>query len=791
MRRFVTLAVLLLLTIPFGASLSGCKGVAAPDFCNGSDSGPVTGQLTTLTLQPQLTGVSLNQGQIGQVSSPSSADCKGRAAAVSSFTYGTTDMTLADVNPVNGQLCAGTWNRNQGGGIADYTTCNATGKSGTAYITASADGVSSNPIPVFVHPIVTSIVLYSPPGATIDCKNNPTINCPLDPTQANGCVNNTAYNPNSGTPAPPPIYTGGSCISQGSTAQFSAQIFSGTAPNLNNISCQIGPLSFIAQNSAVVSIATQTALNASNQIYSTSIATAVQPGTTIISANISQSSSSAGLFSTCPPKSIALSVANTGATSTVIDQNSTQNLTATVIDTNGNPLNNLSLEYVSTTPTTIATAGSSITPAFPGSASITAICQPPYCNPAPFNQIGLFGTGLPVVSNPVAIASPGSNSTVLYIGSTQSQYIVPVDFTTNTLGSAVRLPFAPNSMVIGDNLATIYMGTSTGLMTFSALNNAYGGQDTSVSGPVLSVSPDSGTVVITDPVRKLVYLYNASGSIASEIGGVGTRASWSPDSATVYITTSTGQILVHNILTGWTTLNDAAAATSTDVAVTVPSQGAYFGGPVNTTARTICPTSTVTGANGSQTVSNTFYPIADSKPYPIDRLVTTNSGTHLLGATQSTEKLYDFLLTLPTSCPAAPAPGQTFNSAINAQPPLNVVASAITSVLTTSDSAFGFVTYTGTGGTVPQYNIATHTLANVPLATTAGSPAPVAPVAGTLSADDQTLYLGTTADNLVHILTRGATGFTDSRTIAPVLPGLTGGTATPNLLVQRPRKSTT
>jgi len=158
MRRFVTLAVLLFFTVPFGISISGCSKSVPVTYCNVGNSGPVVGQLFAITLQPKLYGISLNYAQIGQVSAPAATDCKGTAVSASSFTYGTTDMTVADVQPTTGRLCAGTWNRNTGGGIADFTTCNPTNKSGTAYITASAQGATSNPIAVYIHPVVTSVV---------------------------------------------------------------------------------------------------------------------------------------------------------------------------------------------------------------------------------------------------------------------------------------------------------------------------------------------------------------------------------------------------------------------------------------------------------------------------------------------------------------------------------------------------------------------------------------------------------------------------------------------------------
>src|SRR5882757_4128160 len=84
MRRFVTLAVLLLFTIPFGISISGCSKGTSVVFCSG-DTGPVVGQASVITLTPKIYGISLNQGQIGQVASPTTIDCKGTTVSISSY----------------------------------------------------------------------------------------------------------------------------------------------------------------------------------------------------------------------------------------------------------------------------------------------------------------------------------------------------------------------------------------------------------------------------------------------------------------------------------------------------------------------------------------------------------------------------------------------------------------------------------------------------------------------------------------------------------------------------------
>ncbi|WP_263383286.1 hypothetical protein [Granulicella arctica] len=782
MRRFVTLLVLLLVSVPFGISMSGCGKKNPVVFCNASsgDGGVVVGQLNSIVLQPLTYGISLNYGQIGQLTTPQGTDCKGTAVSVSAFTYGSRNVSIVDVNPANGALCAGTWNRSLNV-IPDFTVCtpptNPNASNSMTYLTAEANGVTSNPIPVFTHPVVTSIVLGAP---TADCTTDPTSNC--CPLASANTITATPYN-------------GTACLSQGSTGQLVARVFAGAGTASSNISCQAGHLTFAAQTAGIVAI------------DQNGVATAQQPGSTVITASVSNAGSSAGFFSTCPPTSIKLNVPNTTATNITVNQNFAQPLVATVLDQNNTVLTGLALEYVSTTPTTIpAAAGGIITPSFPGGASITAICQPPTCNPSPFNQIGFLGNGKPATSNPIGITTPGANSTLLYLASTQSRYLVPVDFTTTTLGAPVQLPYVPNSMVISVDGTSIYMGSSTELMVVSATTDGVTREDVSVPGTVLAVSPDNATVVIADPIKKLIYLEAAAGGVITQFGGIGTHAQWTPDSQTVYITAG-DQLLVYSTFTGWNNItptspspNPTAGNTPLDVAVTVPSVGAYFAG-ATTRAVTYCPSSTLSTTNGQTTVANVFNPQADQVTTATDRIAATNDGRHIIGAAASTGLLSDLQVTLPAQqCPLAT---QQFSTGGTSTPftttaLTGIVPVTITGVFPTSDSTAAVVTYTGTGGVLPAYAPAVAgtatpgALTNIKLSGTA-----TAPVAGVWSTDNFTFYAGTSGDNLVHLITRPAAGstLTDSKTIAPNLPlapntGGTGTIAIPNLMVQKPRKTT-
>jgi hypothetical protein len=812
MRRFVTLVFLLFFTVPFGISIAGCSKSTPVVFCNGGDSGPVVGQLFAITLQPKLYGISLNYSEIGQVSSPSATDCKGTAVSTSTFTYGTTDMTVADVQPTTGRLCAGTWNRNTGGGIADFTTCNPTNKSGTAYITASAGGATSNPIAIYIHPVVTSVVLGSPSTIPQCSGSDPATNCSPSATDSTtttpGCPTSATYPSNPLIPAtgcctiPPgtvdgsnlPPYSGNACISQGTTGQLAARVYVGTGTSQTNISCIAGHMTYTPLDTSILTV------------DQNGVATAQAPGSTIITSNLSNASSSAGFFSTCPPQKITLAVPNSTSTNIVVNQNFAQPVTATVVDTNGVTLTGVNLTFESTTPTTLTPGPSTATPIFPGAGSIVAICQPPSCNESPFNQIGLYGNGKPVVSNAIDMTTPGTNSTVLYIASTQSQYVVPVDFTTSAIGTPVKLPYVPNSMVITNDGSTIYMGTSTEIMVFSALTNGITREDPTLSGTVLAVSPDGTTVVITDPIRQLVYLYTGTGGIQTLYGGVATQARFTPDSSTVYITAG-NELLIHSTFTGWSSITASTipslSTPALDVAVTVPNAGAFFAG-ATTTARGACPATTVTSVNGAPSTSNIFYPDAGVAAPATDRLITTNDGKHVVGVTATpAATLTDLnIASLNTANPASPGqcppPPSTAGLTFATTPVLTsvlpgITATTITGVDATSDSATVFVTYTGTGGKLPFYNPAASgpgTLGSVPLATS-GSTAPIAPVIGVFSSDNTTFYTGTTGDNQVHILTKGTNGFQDvTKPINPNLTNPNGAVVTPNLLVQRPRKLT-
>src|SRR6185437_6615680 len=141
---------------------------------------------------------------------------------------------------------------------------------------ASGGGATSNPVPVFLHPPITSVLLGGK-NAVHTCPNNPS----------------------TGSPSNVPVYALNSCLSQNQTAQLAATVCTGTGActsgSANDITCNAGHLNFIPQNTNVVSV------------DQNGVATAHLPGASVINATVAQATSTAGYFFTCPAKSIQLS----------------------------------------------------------------------------------------------------------------------------------------------------------------------------------------------------------------------------------------------------------------------------------------------------------------------------------------------------------------------------------------------------------------------------------------------------------------------------------------------------
>ncbi len=204
-------------------------------------------------------------------------------------------------------------------------------------------------------------------------------------------------------------------------------------------------------------------------------------------------------------------------------------------------------------------------------------------------------------------------------------------------------------MVLDQTGTSLYFGSYRELMIVAATSNTLTKEDTTVPGVVLAVSPTNNQVVINDRDRQIIYVYQpatagstttggsgSSGStgtpasIVTQYGGIGQRATFSPDGSTIYIigtaadpanpTQQVNTLFVYNTFTGWSTekldttngspsascpANGAAGSDantsynvfcSPDLALAVPQFGAFISGQ-NTTARGYCPDTRITPAD--------------------------------------------------------------------------------------------------------------------------------------------------------------------------------------------------
>jgi hypothetical protein len=749
-----------------------------------------------------VTGLSLAWGQTGNLGSPQAYNCNGGSASVSKYTYASSNLLLADVSPT-GTICAGTWNRNSPGGVADFTICTPPAGSslsafagctstscGTVQITATGAAVTSNPVNIYVHPPITSMTI---------------------PNQTS-CVSQ-------GQTLPQSLLAETTVTGPGGVTLCSPSTTSCTSPNAN-----VGTITYNPVTASVVTINNTTSPTNTNPVTGTTtsstpnpngIATANLPGSTIINSTTSEVTSAAGYFSTCPPASIALSI--NGSTSATVTTSSPQTVVASVLDSNTPPaaITGLPLTYSSTEPQNLTVSSTGlVTAVFPSHATVTAICEPPSCNPAPVNLIGTLGNGMPVTGNRVTISSPGRSSNQIWMASTQSPYFSEVDLSTGGAAAPVRLPYTPNSMVMDQGGDTLFFGSYHELMTVSTLNNGLSKEVTSVPGVVLAVAPTGSTVVINDQLRQVIYLYSVSAGTYTSIGGVAFRAQYSPDGSTVYITgqdPATGQntLFVNNASSGWSsyplTTEPAyscpleAAGTTTEPAynpawdpfcgpsltITVPSVATFLSGN-STAARSFCP---------NTNSSPPYYPPAADVGVTTTQLTATADGNHVLGA--DTTGFSDIILGPPASppagvpvnaCPAYTATPLTIptNPTTTALP---VAATEIDQVVSSPDSSVAFVTYNAGAatGVLPYYaplaTGAVGTLGTVQLSSGAA-----APIAGVFSPDGSIFFTSTSGDDLVHLV--NTTSLTDTMTLDPKLTDGSGVAVPAQFLAVKSRSTT-
>ncbi len=511
MRRFV-FGVLapLYFSIAFGAMIG----------CGGSKSSPGLPTPTTVTLPSA--PISLELGGLQQFT----ADVRPPSSTVPVVYTSSNPDVLSFVPAAAGVACAGRWNPT--GRICSPVAV------GVAEVTATANGVTSNPVTVYVHQHIDTITLslLNPPTPLPDCT-----------TLAN--VTGTQ-----------------------NFLDLRAQAFS----NGLDITNTVGSFTFQQTNNTVAKLSfTDAELQNNNGTQITQArVTAAVPGITQVFATLSGVNSlpvtisGHPWFETCQVQFIQLQVGNASTnTSFSIASNGTTTLTATVVDRLGNELTNPPITWTSLAPAnaTISSSGV-VTPHAPGGASFVASCTPPTCN------IG-FQPIKPVYSSTLASASTNEHdgtpitgiitgaavNTTVYATTTQCNtaagipisgcqpLLYPVTTKDNVVGASSTLPSSPNSFVFNPQGTKAFLGSDEGLMVFtpgSATGTNPVNQLSSVPGKVLAVSLDGNKVVVADtkssPNQVYIVDQGTNGSTTPLFISGATAAAFSPDGLKAFIT---------------------------------------------------------------------------------------------------------------------------------------------------------------------------------------------------------------------------------------------------------------
>jgi hypothetical protein len=461
-----------------------------------SSTGTVTtnvNQVTNVTVNPN--SVSLNAGDVLQITALA-VNSAGTPIS-STFTYSSSNTKLATISPT-GLVCGGVWD-------SAFVVCKGTDNQGNqlagqTVISASAAGVTSSPIPVSVHPTITSITV-GPATACTEAPNNP-------------C-----------------------CTSITQTQQFAAKAFH----NSTDITALVGPMTWQSTNTPVATIDTNGVL------------TARTPGLTGVFATNTNVSSSAINFRACMPIEIRLHVPGDTPGNLTTSANITQGQTLTVeadfTDEKGFSQNSAPVTILSNNPV-VATVSSSIisAPSF-GGAGIIAVCTPPACG---------GGVNNPVYSNLFSVTVPGTSpATTVYATTTAAPpsgttpSIIPIDTskTPPAAGAAITLPGVPNSFVadaVGD---IAYLGTDAGLVTLDMNGNTTTLVGANIKGVVLAVSRNGDSAIVANNQPPLgqqhVSIFNRPSSTFQDLfidGAV--SATYDTDGFKAYITANTGKVYV-------------------------------------------------------------------------------------------------------------------------------------------------------------------------------------------------------------------------------------------------------
>ena len=517
----------------------------------------------------------------------------GKTLALTATARGAQNQTLPETfsflssNPAvvtiatNGFLCAGTWDS-----LTLPQVCTP-GTSGISQITATAEGISSPPIIVYVHQRITSITVSKVAGQ------------------------------------PPTLST--TCLSKGAPSGPEKWVYQATAMSgANDITDSVGPFSWQQINPGSAVIVTLSAPPVTSPLNQ-EIVTANVPGQEPIFAAASGFDGQPSLVQTCPVQTISIAAANNSSTLISVNTGTGTTLDATVTDTVGMTLTGVPLTWSSSNQVSISSGtGSSstvfgstftATAAAVGAADVTASCTPPSCNAGIKPSLPIYPK-TPIsftISSNSAPASPTVYVTTTACASaianptnaTCSPTIVPLTktstATTFTAGTPIPLPTSPNSFVFEPKGTNAFLGVDSshfgqnGAMVFTG---SAATQFTTAFGTVLAISPDASTVIFSDTVdvpNQVLICANCSTTSRTitplQITNA-TAAAFSPDSLKAYILANSpaqgNNLYVYSKLDALLTIPLSAVAT--DAAFLGNGMFGYLAGgdPAGGTALPVC-----------------------------------------------------------------------------------------------------------------------------------------------------------------------------------------------------------
>jgi len=106
---------------------------------------------------------------------------------------------------------------------------------------------------------------------------------------------------------------------------------------------------------------------------------------------------------------------------------------------------------------------------------------------------------------------------------------VPINTSTDTAGTAITLPYTPNSILAEPSGANVYLGSSTALMVVAVSTGTV--TTYSAPGTIVAISPDSSALLLSNSSgNNLTYFDLSNGTISGTAAGNSSSSAFAPDS---------------------------------------------------------------------------------------------------------------------------------------------------------------------------------------------------------------------------------------------------------------------